>query len=107
MGRAYPGACSEPPEVGGTIHVRLDFAAHAPDKLRLRAARCLPGPTAEAGTESGSLRSLRYSEKQYLPRARPAGWAGWPAIDSRRAHGVDERAVQACIPRSDSREAST
>src|ERR1700682_610433 len=107
MGRAYPRACSEPPKGGRTIHVRLDFAAHAPDKFRLGATRRVLGTAAEAGTESGLLRSLRYGEKQYLLWARTAGRAGWPAINSRRTHGINERAVQACIPRSDSSEASS
>ena len=107
MVRAYPRACSETPEVRRTIHVRLDFAAHAPDKFRRKATRRLLGTTAEAGTESGLLRRLGYGEEQHLLRARAAGWAGRPAINSRRAYGIDERAVQACIPRSDSREASS
>src|SRR5882762_7726806 len=107
MLRAHPGACGEPPEVCRTFHVRIDCTAHTPDKFNLRATRCQLGAAAQAGTKSRSLCGLGYGEELHLLRAWAAGGARWPAIDSRRAHGIDERAVQTCIPRSDSRKASS
>ncbi len=107
MLRAHPGACGEPPEVRRTFHVRIDCTAHTPDKFNLRVTRRQLGAAAQAGTKSRSLRGLGYGEELHLLRAWAAGWARWPAVDSRRAHGIDERVVQTCIPRSDSREASS
>src|ERR1700682_2102424 len=107
MGSTYPRACSEPPKVRGTIHVHLDFAAHAPYQFRLRATRRVLWAAAQAGAESRPFRGLGYGEELHLLRARAAGRTGWPAIDSRRTHSIDERAVQAWVAGSDSREASS
>src|ERR1700716_2842830 len=107
MLRAHPGAFGEPPEIRRTFHIRFDCTAHTPDKFSLRVTRRQLGAAAQAGTKSRSLRGLGHGEELQLFGAWAAGRARWPAIDSRRAHGVDERAVQACIPRSDCREASS
>jgi hypothetical protein len=102
---ADPCAVGEPAEIGGTIHIRFDFAAHAPDKFRRKIARRLLRTAAQAGAKPCSLRSFRQRKEQKLLWERATGRAGWPAIDSRRTHGIDERTIQARVPRSDGCEA--
>src|SRR3989442_12969738 len=56
-------------------------------------------PAAAAGTEARLLGRLRYREERDLSAPRPPAGTRRTAIDPRRLHRIDERAVIAAIAR--------
>ena len=88
------------------VRARLYFCTNPPDDFRLRVAPRLSWMAAAARMESSLFRRLWRGKEEHLFRVRTARWAGWPAINSRGAHGINKRAVHACVPRRNSREIS-
>src|ERR1700688_1110854 len=84
----------------------LDFAAYTPNEFRLRTAARLARMTPAASSESCLLGRFRLNEEKNLFRVRPARWARRPAINSRRADRIDERALHSRIMQSDRCKAS-
>ena len=101
MGGAQPCEFREGPKRNCAFRVALDFAAHAPNEIRMRGAACVARMAALARAESGLFRHFRLSEEKNLVRARPARWARRPTVDPCRANGVDERAIHARIVQRD------
>src|ERR1700693_2400499 len=89
------------PQRNNAVRVVLDFATHASNEFRLRAALRLAGAATLAGTEAGSVPRLRLNEEKNLLRARPARRAGRPAVNSRRLDRIDERAIHPRVVQSD------
>ena len=102
---AQPRAFRKAPQRKRAVRVALDFAAHASDEIRLRVAARLARMAAPAGSESGLFRRFRLNEEKNLLRVRAARRAGRPAVDSRRADRIDERAIHSRVVQSDCRKA--
>jgi len=104
---AKPCALRQVPQRKCAVRVALDFAAHAPNEIGLRAAVRPARMAAPAGPESSLLRCLWQNEEKYLPRMWATRWARRPAVNPRRAHSIDERAIHSRVMQGDRRKAST
>src|SRR5882762_5500230 len=85
-------------ETRGPVRVRVDQPAYGthqrhPGVRRRRLAR----PAAATGAEARQLRRLRHGEEGDLRAPGPPAGTRGAAIDARRLHRVDERAVVAAI----------
>src|SRR6266852_5758062 len=104
MLRAQSRGLSEAAKVGGSLRFCLDCLAHLPDRFHLRVDRCLLGVAAPARSVPCAFCILRRHEKKQILGIRVPRGARRPAINSRRAHGINEYPVLTCISRSHSPE---
>src|SRR5881296_3117994 len=80
--------------------MRVDQPAHSTDERDSGVRRRgLGRPAAATGTEARLLGRLRYREERDLSAPRPPAGTRGTAIDPRRLHRIDERAVIAAIAR--------
>jgi len=99
MGRRA-GLGAQGGETGGPIRVRIDQPADVPHERNPGVGgRGLARPAAAARAEARQLGRLWYREEHDLPAPRTAAGTRGAAIDPRRVHRIDERAVVAAIMR--------
>src|SRR2546421_6986253 len=99
MGR-HAGLGAQGCETGGPVRVRVDQPADGPDEGNTGVRRRgLARPAAAAGAEARTFSRLRSRKERDLTAPRtPTGTRG-AAIDPRRMHRIDERAIVAAIAR--------
>ena len=106
MSWAEANDCGEVNKLGAAFHSRFYFLTHSADEFRLTAAPTLLRVAPAAGAKTSPLCRFWRNEELNVFRARTAGRAGWPAINSSGTYGEYELAIHASVSRRDSRKIS-